>query len=272
VDFERLLHLAELYDSILFTLLGGVQERWHGVYENVSVVDIESTDTRYFVGTRLGEAHQVVMIRGTANLTNLRLDFKVDPRVNERLGILLHRGFEEVALSIYADLRSYLDKESAVTLAGTSLGGAAAVILGMLLSEDGYRIREIVTFGQPKVTDEAGIREYEHLPLLRVVHRQDLVPRLPPPGVEDETLQSFRHLGPEVLLLDCEYYCYVSQALANSPQMDRYWDDWDSGDAIRAVIDHVIYSYLESLRPKAERAVAVPFEHRELFQDIDCPN
>ena len=133
-------------------LLGGVQERWHGVYENVSVVDIQSTDTRYFVGTRLGEAQQVVMIRGTANLTNLRLDFKVDPRVNERLGILLHRGFEEVALSIYADLRSYLNKESAVTLAGMSLGGAAAVILGMLLSEDGYRIREIVTFGQPKVT------------------------------------------------------------------------------------------------------------------------
>ena len=54
--------------------------------------------------------------------------------------------------------------------------------------------------------------------------------------------------------------------------MDRYWDDWDGGDAVRAVIDHVICSYLDSLRPKAKRAVEVPFEHREQFQDIDCPH
>ncbi|MBN1837181.1 MAG: lipase family protein [Spirochaetales bacterium] len=270
VDFSALLHLAELYDSMLAAGLGKVHERWQGVYREIALVDIEATENRYFVGTGWGQQHQVVMIRGTANLTNLRLDFKIDPHFNERLGIVLHRGFEETALTIYADLVPYLDRDSSLTLSGMSLGGAAAVILGMLLSADGYRVREIVTFGQPKVTDAQGVRKYGHLPVLRVVDRLDLVPRLPPPSVEDPAVQGFEHLGDEVLLLDCEYYCYVPQAVANGPQMARYWDEWEGTDALPALLDHVIYSYLNRLRPKVERAVEIPFEPRELFRDIDC--
>jgi triacylglycerol lipase len=59
-----------------------------------------------------------------------------------------------------------------------------------------------VTFGQPKVTTEAGVARFRDLPLLRVVNHDDPVPLLPweTPGAALGGL--FRHLGAELRLTD----------------------------------------------------------------------
>jgi hypothetical protein len=73
----------------------------------------------------------------------------------------------------------------------------------MLLKEDGFKLGQAMTFGQPKVTNGDGARKYSTLPLLRFVNDKDPVSLLPPFelfAVLDEG--PFQHFGPEVVLGD----------------------------------------------------------------------
>jgi hypothetical protein len=87
-------------------------------------------------------------------------------------------------------------------LTGHSLGGALAVLLAMRLSVDGQPPARVITFGQPKVTTEAGVARFRELPLLRVVNHDDPVPNLPweTPGAARGGF--YRHLGQELRFSD----------------------------------------------------------------------
>ena len=59
-----------------------------------------------------------------------------------------------------------------------------------------------MTFGQPKVTNEAGVDRYRDLPLLRIVNHDDPVPLLPWETPRAAQAGFFRHLGAELWLTD----------------------------------------------------------------------
>ena len=85
-------------------------------------------------------------------------------------------------------------------ITGHSLGGAVAVILMMFLKEEGYLIEKCITFGQPKVTNRQGVQQCQHLPLLRVINREDTVPLVPPCTALNLLRGGYAHFGPEVQL------------------------------------------------------------------------
>jgi hypothetical protein len=60
----------------------------------------------------------------------------------------------------------------------------------------------VITFGQPKVTTEAGVARFRELPLLRVVNHDDPVPNLPweTPGAARGGF--YRHFGQELRFSD----------------------------------------------------------------------
>jgi hypothetical protein len=149
---------------------------------------------------------QWIAVRGSQNLRNWFLNLRYMQRPftknfqNRRVLVDLHWGFYEAAEEIYKAILPYLRPDYPIRLTGHSLGGAIAVLLLMFLKEDGYAIERCVTFGQPKVTDQRGADQCQHLPLLRVVNHQDIVPLLPPGTPLTQLQGNYAHFGQEIYL------------------------------------------------------------------------
>ena len=168
----------------------------------LAVADLPHVDVRAFVEVDEEQRRQWVVVRGTANLKNAAEDADYAKVKAPDLGIPVHQGFVEDARAVWSFARPLLKPGLETRLAGHSLGGALAVLLAMRLRVDGLPVGRVVTFGQPKVTTEAGVALFRDLPLLRIVNHDDPVPLLPweTPGAALGGL--FRHLGAELRLTD----------------------------------------------------------------------
>jgi len=130
--------------------------------------------------------------------------------------------------------------------------GLTLFIIGLIIN--GYLVVDVVTFGQPKVTNQEGAPSFANLPLLRFVNRNDVVPHLPPDDFVPPA--NLVHFGPEVILYDGPYYAYLEA------------DDSDyltstSGDLL--VITPLIFNnehsnvYLARIRSKLAGAQQIPY-------------
>jgi triacylglycerol lipase len=161
---------------------------------------IPFSQVSYFLSRANGV--QTIAIRGTANLENAMLDLDLELQPDSILNIKLHQGFGSGAKAVYEDIQPFLTKEQPIHLTGHSLGGAIAVILAMYLEKDGFPVEQVITFGQPKVTNVTGAKMFSNLPLTRVVTPNDIVPLVPPISpMQIKDLDIFWHMGEEVILL-----------------------------------------------------------------------
>ena len=60
------------------------------------------------------------------------------------------------------------------------MGGAIAIILGMYPDSFGHPNTDVITFGQPRITNKSGANKFKDFPFQRVVITADLIPHLPP--------------------------------------------------------------------------------------------
>lgn len=121
-----------------------------------------------------------IAIKGTSNLKNVIEDIDYKKKFNYLINCWVHEGFYKTALKIYDDLKAIYTPEDELHITGHSYGGAVAAILGMLFSNSHYSVSQIITFGQPKVTNKQGCQYFEKLPLIRVVNNHDPVTTVPP--------------------------------------------------------------------------------------------
>ncbi len=190
---------------------------------------------------------QWVSVRGTSTLENLKLDVDYNKVVDGRLQIPLHKGFADTALQVYAFAKPLLRPGYEVRVTGHSLGGAAASIVLMLFKEDGVKLGQAMTFGQPKVTNRAGVDKYRGLPLLRFVNDKDPVPLLPPFDITTILDEGpYKHFGPEVVLKDGPNYAYFDEAQTERFSVISFWNSLGN----QQVPDHSIAQYLQSLQAK----------------------
>ena len=234
--------------------------------DTVRVATVPGTDVQYFLERDSAHRRQVISVRGTYNLGNLREDAEFNPDKNAILGIYVHAGFDADAFKVYQDVLPHLQKGESVRVTGHSLGAAISTLLMMYLHLDGFRVEPSINFGQPKLTDLAGAQAWEFLPLLRVVDRDDLVPLLPPKDWLDPVHGAFRHFGREVILLDQTYYVYLSEHQDMlQPRVSSFWDNLGS----ESLEDHRIDNYLRRITDKLQRAMQVPYKQRELYQSLN---
>jgi pimeloyl-ACP methyl ester carboxylesterase len=174
---------------------GGVEVKWVEAVQSKGLALVCSSPDKNVA---------VIVVRGTVNLRNILLAFKLWPgySAEPELGVRLHAGFAQVADELYLEIEPLLDKDMSIHLTGHSMGGAVCIILGMRLLARGYRVAQVVAFGSPMVVWN-GASELENfrcrwagkLPLTRVEHCLDPVVNFPVPTSALAALSSRRKLA-----------------------------------------------------------------------------
>ena len=119
----------------------------------------------------------IIVIRGTANKSNVESDIDVRLVSDARTGIYLHKGFRDASTTIMQILDESYTIEHTVHVTGHSLGGAVAQIIGMWLHKRGHNV-QIYSYGSPKVTYQ--IMSGGQPTHWRVVRLSDPIPFTPP--------------------------------------------------------------------------------------------
>jgi len=171
-----------------------------------------------------GNGISIIVIRGTANESNVLSDIDVRLVDDTRTGISLHKGFRDAAVTIMQIIDTTKTLEHTVHVTGHSLGGAVAQIIGMWLHTRGKNV-QIYSYGSPKVSDQ--VLPGGQPSHWRVVRRSDPIPFTPP--------WPYAHTG---LFID-------SQDLDWGPDNDNGLISQTDG------LDHAIAKYVETL--KAQR-------------------
>ncbi len=213
----------------------------------------DTSPSRYmFIKDRDAQA-QIIYLSGTNSDTLWKFDLDLAMVNDQDLRSHVHRGFDNAALTVLDDVLPRLEADYPITVAGYSIGGAMAVLLAQYLDVNGYQVVDVVTFGQPKVTDAAGAASFANLPLLRFVNHKDPVPHLPPDGIGTTSMV---HFGPEVILYDGADYAYLNQG-------DGNYDRSTTGDLVWVLLssnfDEHGRIYVDRLAAKVDQATWIPF-------------
>jgi len=259
---------AETRATIDFKRVQWYAKRANAAYQSADEIRREFPDTilvastpkgvQYFLEKDNSKGVQVLVIRGTDNLANIREDAECVESRNSKLGIYVHNGFDEDAQQIFEDILPRLDKSRELIVTGHSLGAAVSTILMMYFHEEGFTLGPSINFGQPKVTNKAGVEKYRSLPLLRVVDKDDPVPLVPPNDLIDSIHGDYEHLGAEILLLHGKYYVYADRHVARKLSVDSFWKNLGN----EHVSDHRMVHYLHNIAEKLIAAVQVPYDKR----------
>ena len=200
---------------------------------------------------------QVIAVRGTSNVENVIVDAAFVLVPDEITGIDIHQGFLLSARDIYQQIRSEIKPGYTVNTIGHSLGGAAALIIAMMLDAQGYPIGEVITFGQPKVTNISGSRAFKHLDVKRLVTPKDIVPLVPPLDPMDlMNLSIFWHQGTEIILFDNNQY----SVLTGIDSMMRATDFLNDMPSEKHLNNHFMTTYINHLKSKQDSAVEIEFK------------
>lgn len=221
--------------------------------EDTLVRHLPGVDVQYFVTFHPEHRLQVVSIRGTASWRDVLDDADLVQQIDHLTGVVVHAGFDRATDALWADLQDSLRRDYRTRITGHSLGGAIAAVLMMHLLADDYTLDQVVTFGQPKVTDAAGAARYADAPVMRVVDEHDVVHFLPPETLVGESHGRYEHIGPEVVLLDGIDYLFHDEHRSDSLLAESFWTNLLHESAS----DHHIAHYIDRLRPKVAGAAKV---------------
>ncbi len=250
VDFSELEYYAKR-SRAAYTSASEIRRQFP---RTTRVTTVKSVDVLYFLETDRQQKTQTLTIRGTTNRPNVWQDIEIALVKDSRLGINLHRGFRNDAIKIHADVEPYLKRDYTIRVTGHSLGGAIAAINAGYLSEDGFKVERLVTFGGPKLTDREGKKAIpSSIMITRVIHDNDVVPMIPPSGFLSG---SYQHFGPEVILRDGRKYVYLPAHDANRLSVRDFW---------RHITDfskkeHHMSAYLSNIEEKVQNGTRqVPY-------------
>lgn len=228
--------------------------------KTVHVASPGGNDVQYFIERDDTARTQIITVRGTHDEKNLKEDFNFRVREDRRIKIPVHSGFDADARVIYADAAPFLKKGYTTSMVGHSLGGAVVALLGLYAIEDGYEVKKITTFGQPRFTTTQGAAQLSFLPLLRVVDEYDIIPLLPAVATGGK-FGDYEQVGPEVLLLQGPYFVYLPAPVAREISLGEFWRDLKLAN----LQDHQMAAYQARIAAKLKGSKQVPYDARQRY-------
>lgn len=218
----------------------------------------------YMLATNDLTRQHLLAVRGTSNVENAIVDAAFVLVPDQLSGIDIHQGFLLSARDIYQQIQPEINRDYEINTIGHSLGGASALILAMMFDAQGYKIGEVITFGQPKVTNISGSRKFEHLNIKRLVTPKDVVPLVPPVDPMDLMKFSiFWHQGTEIVLFDNNKYA----VLTGTDSMLRATSFLNDLPSEQHLSNHFMATYIKHLKPKLDDPLEVEYKTDFKFSD-----
>lgn len=263
-DFSKWLNAAYIANATYQSNESITDELTRQGYKVQLSEEIEGFSVGYVLATNDDKKQHILAVRGTSNTENVLVDAAFVLVPDKLSGVDIHQGFLLSARDIYQQLHASLQPGYSITTIGHSLGGAAALILAMMLDKQGFDIAEVITFGQPKVTNISGSRKFKHLDIQRLVTPKDMVPLVPPVDPLDlMNLSIFWHQGTEILLYNNHQYSVLSGA--NS--MMRAKDFLNDIPGQQHLSNHFMTTYIKYLEAKLESAQEIKYKSDFKFSD-----
>lgn len=257
VNFNEILKFAELANIAYAEEIQISKKADEFNYKLTKYKSIPGEEVSFFLLSNDETQEQIIVTRGTANLENVMVDMAFNLVPNQNLGISLHQGFSSSATKIFQLLKPSLKKEYQIHTTGHSLGGAIAVILAMFLSDEGYKIKDVITFGQPKVTNVSGVNKYNKLNIIRIVTEKDLVPLVPPVDISDiYNINLYWHQGNEIILMGNNQFARL-QGFKSMLRVATFLTNQFSQEQIQ---QHSMVNYLSALKQMKSQTEEVTLE------------
>jgi len=235
--------------------------------QGYTVKDFQQVDgfsVAYVLATNDAAKKHILAVRGTANVENAIVDAAFVLVPDKVSGIDIHQGFLLSARDIYQKVKPEINPNYEIDTIGHSLGGASALILAMMFDAQGYKVGEVITFGQPKVTNISGSRKFEHLNIKRLVTPKDVVPLVPPIDPMDlMKLSIFWHQGTEIVLYENNEY----SVLTGTDSMMRTTSFLNDIPDEQNLTNHFMTTYIKHLKTKLEKPVEIKYKSSFKFSD-----
>lgn len=219
----------------------------------------------YAILKQISDERKVIVIRGTANAENaaVDMDFKLIP--DKLSDVSLHQGFKDASTAIFQKVIEHLSKDDKIITTGHSLGGAAALVLGMQLQAQGFKIDRVITFGQPKVTNLAGSHKFSDMNVVRVVIPKDPVPIVPPlDPIDVKNIDIYWHVGTEIVLLGSNKYAVLDgvKAMLRGAEFLTYVPEREN------IESHFMQTYLTMLLSNSQEVTQVKYSPSFNFKNL----
>ncbi len=225
---------------------------------------LDGYSVAYALATNDQTRQHIIAVRGTSNAENAIVDAAFVLVSDPLTGIDIHQGFLLSARDIYQQILPDIKPGYTINTIGHSLGGAAALILAMMLDSQGYPVGEVITFGQPKVTNISGSRKFKHLDVTRLVTPKDVVPLMPPLDPLDlMNLSIFWHQGTEVVLFKNNQYAVLN----GTDSMLRASDFLNDVPSEQHLQNHFMTTYINHLKSKLRSPEEVIYKSDFKFSD-----
>lgn len=208
---------------------------------------------------------QWIAIRGTSSFKNWLEDLGHIEKTytlekDKEVSIEFHCGFYKASKAVFLTIKEYLRSDYQTRITGHSLGGAIAAILTFIMNDKNYLIEQCVTFGQPRVTKHKG-EQLSHLPLLRVIDRDDIVPTIPLNTLLDWFKGDYVNFGAEIKL-DNDNYVYLEQHDNHSLKPQFLWQliNGYADLVFEDIKEHNMKNYLQNIIDNVEKTSGSEFD------------
>ncbi len=224
---------------------------------------IPEVEVFYFLVTNDNTKTQRIAVRGTVNVENVLVNLNMQLVADKHTGVRLHQGFARSAEGIYRAIKPHLKPGYRIETTGHSLGGAVALALAMHLDASSFPVTRVITFGQPKLTNAAGAKVYQHLNITRVVMPKDVVPLVPFLDLTGdwqqlgESADIYWPLGQEILLLKGKDYARLDE-WGSLRRTTSFLIEQPSEENLH---QHQMQNYLRLIEQKRPGARRVPYQN-----------
>ena len=257
VDFTEI-HTQAIFSNAAYQSEGKVRALVEsGNYTLTLYHTIPDIQISFFLATNELTKTQIISVRGTSNIENAMVDISLKLMVDKNTGVRLHEGFSFAAKQVYAELKPLLNSDYKINVTGHSMGGAVALILAIYLDAYQFDIEQVITFGQPKVTNISGANKIQHINVIRVVTPFDLVPLVPLfDPLDISNLDVYWHAGKEVILLADTQYA-ILEGTDSMLRVTRFTQEPLTEDNLK---NHQMPLYLEMIKAKTKSSKLVPYQ------------
>jgi hypothetical protein len=239
-DIKNLIYYAKMNQAAFKS-----DEVIHSLYPDALIFEGPINKVKVFIKFDDNKQHQDVIIRGSDNFKNWIENIKIFKKKDKwARGVKTHIGFHNMAREIYSLIKDQLKTNYSTTVSGHSLGGSTAVLVGLYLEHFKFPKVNVLSFGQPRVTNKKGAQILNNFSLKRVAHEDDIVTKLAPKFV------GYRHFGS---LFTLSGYKKATENFVedstDSPAVTKTWEQLETGEieVQTNIKSHNIINYLKRL-------------------------